>query len=137
MKKKTVSSARKKAWTAFSRFIRLRDTIERGSGEYVPCTTCGSIKHWKEQQAGHFIPQAQGNAVRFDERNVHTQCYRCNINLGGNGPEYYPFMENEYGIDVIAELKRLSNTTRKYSISELEEMEKEYKERAKLLEAEL
>lgn len=137
MKKKTVSSARKKAWTWFSRFIRLRDTVERGSGEYVPCVTCGTIKHWKEQQAGHFIPQAQGNAVRFDERNVHTQCYRCNMNLGGNGPEYYPFMAREYGEFVIDELKALSNTARKYTIAELEDMEREYKDRAKQLEQEL
>jgi len=137
MKKKTITSARKKAWEWFSRFIRLRDTIEKGNGPYVPCVTCGAIKHWKEQQAGHFIPQAQGNAVRFDERNVHTQCYRCNINLGGNGPEYYPFMVSEYGEFVIDELKEISKSVRKFTIEELEEMERDYKARAKLMEGEL
>lgn len=132
-----ISTARKRAWVWFSRFIRLRDTIEKGVGEMVPCTTCGDVKHWKEQQAGHFIAQAQGNAVRFDERNVHTQCYRCNINLGGNGPEYYPFMVREYGESVIDELKRISKMTRKYTAEELLEMEKEYKDRVMAMEAEL
>ena len=76
-------------------------------------------------QAGHFIPQAQGNAVRFDLRNIHVQCYRCNINLGGNGPEYYPFMLEKYGQDVIDELRKLSNTSVKFTAPELQDMIKE------------
>jgi len=135
--KKKISTVRKKAWTWFSRYIRLRDTIAKGVGEYVPCVTCGSMKHWKEQQAGHFIPQAQGNSVRFDERNVHTQCYRCNMNLGGNGPEYYPFMVGEYGEFVIDELKELSRLQKKYTVEELEGMAREYQGRVKEMEAQL
>ena len=71
-------------------------------------------------QAGHFIPQAQGNAVKWDLRNIHPQCYRCNINLGGNGAEYYPFMEETYGKEVIDELRQRSNTTVKISRAEHE-----------------
>jgi 5-methylcytosine-specific restriction endonuclease McrA len=133
MKKKKVSTSRKKAWEWFSRYIRLRDTLERGSGQYVKCCTCDTVKHWKEMQAGHFIPQAQGNAVRFDERNVHAQCYRCNMNLGGNGPEYYPFMVELYGEEIINELKLLSKTTVKFTASELDDIAADYKARAECL----
>lgn len=136
-KKTTVTSVRKKAWAEFSRFIRLRDAARYGAHGYVPCATCGTTKHWKEQQAGHFIPQAQGNAVRFDEKNVNTQCYRCNINLGGNGPEYYPFMVAKYGEDVIDDLKRRAKTTKKFTVTELEEMRITYRDKAAELEAEI
>ena len=132
MKKKTISKARKNAWKQFSRWIRLRDAKD---SEYVACCTCGIVKHWKQQQAGHFIPQAQGNAVRFDERSVHVQCYRCNINLGGNGPEYYPYMLERYGQEVIDDLKLKSNQTVKFTVSELEEMEQKYKRLADEIES--
>jgi len=80
-------------------------------------------------QAGHFIASAQGNATRYLEDNVHGQCYRCNINLGGNGAEYYPFMVEQYGLERVNELRRLSNTTLRISIAEFEAMEIEYKRR--------
>lgn len=85
-------------------------------------------------QAGHFIPQAQGDAVRYDIRNIAPQCYRCNINLGGNGPEYYPYMERTHGKEVIDELRRLSNTTVKYTESDLEDMIENMTEMIKELE---
>jgi len=121
--KKTKRSNKKKAsdklWELISKYVRQSSADHRGIAE---CVTCGIQKPWKELQAGHFIPQAQGNAVRYDMRNIHCQCFRCNINLGGNGPEYYPFMVNKYGEDVVAELRALSRTTRKFTESELDEM---------------
>lgn len=123
-KRKTISSAKKKAWAWFSRYIRLRDSDEYGM---CKCVTCDNRKPWKEMQAGHFIAAAQGNATRYLEDNVHGQCYRCNINLGGNGAEYYPFMVNQYGANRVDELRRLSNTTLRISIEEFEAMEAKYK----------
>ena len=119
MAKLTLKSAKKKRWTLTSQYIRRR-AADPHTGE-CNCVTCGATKHYKELQAGHFIPQAQGNAVKWDFRNIHPQCYRCNINLGGNGAEYYPFMLNEYGEEVISELRRLSNTTVKITINEHKE----------------
>lgn len=79
-------------------------------------------------QAGHFIPKAQGNAIYFEESNVNTQCYRCNINLGGNGPEYYSFMLQKYGQDEIDRLKWLAKTTVKFTVQDYLDIEKKYKE---------
>ncbi len=126
MKSKTpsISRAKKKAWTWFSRYIRLRDSDEY---QMCKCATCDHRGHYKTMQAGHFIASAQGNATRYLEDNVHAQCYRCNMNLGGNGAEYYPFMVERYGVARVDELRRLSNTTLKISASEFGQMEALYK----------
>ena len=102
--------------------------------ELAECVTCRIVKPWKELQAGHFIPRAQGNATYFDLRNIHSQCYRCNINLGGNGAEYYPYMLDKYGIEVINELRELSRTTKKITIPEYEDMIKDMEQKLKDLE---
>lgn len=117
----------KDRWKLTSRLVRLSASDHTGM---CSCVTCGKTKHYKELQAGHFIPQAQGNAVKWDLRNIHPQCYRCNINLGGNGAEYYPYMEKRYGTKVVSELRRLSNTTVKLTIAD-------HKEAIKLLEQQL
>ena len=121
----SVLKARKKAWGAMSRYIRIKYSDSNG---YCSCVTCGLTKHYKEMQAGHFIPQAQGNAVRFCEENVHPQCYRCNINLGGNIVEYYEYMREMYGEEKILELRQLSKTTVKYTVKDLQEIEAYYRQ---------
>ena len=108
-----------KLWKLTSEYVRRKSASSVGM---VQCVTCGISRHWKQLQAGHFIPQAQGDAVRYDLRNISPQCYRCNINLGGNGPEYYPYMEKTYGKEVIDELRYLSNQTVKFSLQDLEDM---------------
>ena len=123
MKKKR-STIKKRLWKVISEYIRRKHADDNG---YVSCVTCGITKHWKEMQAGHFIPQAQGDACRYIEENIHPQDYRCNINLGGNGPEYNAYMLEMYGQEKIDELRRLSKTTVKLSISDLEALEAEYK----------
>lgn len=120
MKKKTVSQLRKKLWELTSKFVRLSAADSYG---FCFCVTCSARLDWiYEAQAGHFIAKAQGNATAWDLRNIHVQCYRCNINLGGNGAEYYPWMLNKYGEDVVSELRRLSKTTRKITRAEYEIM---------------
>jgi len=92
---------------AFSRFIRLRacDGCNRGV-----CVTCGAIVDYSEANAGHFIPR-QHLAIRYDERNVHLQCVRCNKWMHGNLINYTLYMQNRYGQEVVDELMRLKRTT--------------------------
>lgn len=126
MNKKKVRKAsrrtklKKKLWNLTSEYVRRRDSY---NGR-VKCCTCGIEKEWKGDgmQAGHFIPQAQGDAVRFDLRNIHPQCYRCNINLGGNGAEYYPYMVKRYGQEAVDKLRYLSNRSVKFTESDFEDM---------------
>ena len=118
-KTKTITSLRNKLWKLTSLYVRLRGS---DFDDNCSCVTCGHTRHYKEMQAGHFIAKAQGNATAWDLRNIHPQCYRCNINLGGNGAEYFPFMLKTYGSEVVDELRQLSNTSRKISRVQYEEM---------------
>ncbi len=101
-KAKTLGWYKKELWKVFSQYIRMRD-----SGV---CITCGAIKHWKKMQAGHCIPKANGGLrLYFDERNVNCQCYRCNINLGGNGAVYNQRIRDIYGTTAMETLLKYFN----------------------------
>jgi len=60
--------------------------------------------------AGHYIPRSLSGFLFFDERNVHAQCYRCNIHLSGNSDEYAQRIVKVYGE---SELERLRRDKRK------------------------
>lgn len=98
----------------------------------VKCCTCPDVKHWKEMQAGHFIP-GRCNSILFDERGCHAQCRRCNYNEG-NGPEYTPFMIERYGQDVVDELRNLRHKTVKFTHGDYVEKHEKYKKLAGELE---
>jgi len=115
---------KEKAWKEFSKWIRRRDLCRSDNG-YQPCITCGTVKHYKELQAGHFIA-GRTNAILFDERGVHAQCYGCNVGRYGNSVEYFIYMEKRYDRDTIDDLRRLRNTTRKYTLEELEALRDKY-----------
>lgn len=89
----------KKLWTLFSKFIRERDN-------YI-CFTCGK-KSWPAQ-AGHYITGATCRKyLFFDERNVHCQCYHCNVNLSGNWPAYQKKMWAKYGKKIDREFEKIN-----------------------------
>ena len=99
MRKTSKKNYKKKLDTIFSQFIRLRDN---GKG----CYTCGVKKTWKELQCGHFIPR-QYFALRYDERNCHSQCYACNMLYNGQPSKYALNLIKEYGEGIIQELENL------------------------------
>ena len=134
-RKKKVISPRKKAkdaaWTAFSAYIRTRDCLRfTGDPQEGVCVTCKRPYPYKRLQAGHFI-DGRGNAVLFDERIVYTQCWQCNgkppYGLGGNYVEYFRFMLDEWGLEMIDEFRALKNTDKPYKIYQFNEIEQEYK----------
>lgn len=96
--KSILTKQKEELWKWFSKYIRLRD---KGI-----CFTCGRYAEGSGYHAGHFVPAAVGGLLlRYDERNVHGQCYHCNINLGGWGERYAQRMEEKYGKKVVAELR--------------------------------
>ena len=131
MAKQKLSTVKKRLWTLVSKYIRLKYSDYAG---YCSCVTCGATKPYKEMQAGHFIPKKKGNAVYFVEENIHPQCYQCNINLGGYGAMYNRFMLETYGQEKIDELLALAQTKLKFTVNDLLDMEKEYKQRLKEFE---
>ena len=93
-KKEGIPYAKKRAWGAFSKYIRARDG---------KCFTCGSTENL---QAGHFIKASQcNNYFNFNETNVNAQCMRCNVFLDGNYIEYTIAMIDKHGVEIIQELK--------------------------------
>ena len=103
----------------FSQWIRRRDTVTDGMGVCITCCTVARL------QAGHFIKR-QHLATRWDERNVHGQCPRCNLWLHGNEGEYCNILIKRYGQDVVDELMRLKRTTVKMTRSDYEDLLRKY-----------
>jgi len=126
-KKFTTGKLKKKLWTVFSRFIRIRD---KGK-----CFTCNIQKPWTQMQAGHFIPKSTGGlALYFHVQNVHCQCFRCNINLGGNGAIYAKRIKDVYGEEKFDELLDIHyNGCRKLTIFDYEKLIKIYEAKEKEL----
>ncbi len=134
MKRKTVASVKKKAWCVFSECTRKRDCLlTTGCSSFGLCITCGKRYHFKLLQAGHFVA-GRHNAGLFSERGVHAQCYNCNINLRGNTLEYRRKIIELYGDGVDLELEAEARQTKKFSISELEDLIQGWKEQIKILE---
>lgn len=67
------------------------------------CATCRRLLTIPQRQAGHFIPRYV-HATRWDRRNLHTQCAKCNVVLGGNLKEYQDFIRTFYGKETLEEL---------------------------------
>jgi len=112
-----------------SRYILLRDAIEdaeqgrvpkTSNYEWVRCRTCGKVLFRLESgsHAGHFVTKGHGGAsgVYYDERNVHTQCHKCNVWEEGNSIEYHKFMLEKYGEEVIEELRLKHKLPRPHKI---------------------
>lgn len=120
-KVKPLGFYKKKFWKLFSEYIRRRD---RGV-----CFTCGLTKHWKQQQAGHCIPKASGGlALYFDIINVNCQCFRCNINLGGNGAVYIEKIRERFGEGAVEYLFELKKERWKWTKDDYIERIEAYKE---------
>lgn len=117
----------------FSRYVRLRDSDENGTGK---CCTCGKLLYWKDAHACHFVSRRH-MATRWDERNVHLGCPRCNTFLDGALDEYSAFIIDRYGKDTFDELLRLKRTTKNWLHDELKSMADDYAKRAKTLESNL
>lgn len=96
MKKRSPKSLKNELWELCKKVVRSR---YKNEDESWNCFTCGRrIDEARKAQTGHFIPSGGcGAYLRYDLRNLRIQCYNCNINLGGNGAEFYRRMILEVG----------------------------------------
>lgn len=140
MRKLKLSTEKKRAWTNFSKYIRLRDAIKTtGTKIIAECYTCGKqypINGIGCLQAGHFIP-GRGNSNLIDEIGVHAQCYNCNVNLKGNWVEYERHLYQDYGGEQVELLKLEKGRVLQRKAFEWNEIAKTYlKKYQELLEGE-
>lgn len=105
MKKKSIKSLKTKLWELCKQIIRQRYQNKDGTWN---CYTCGRrIDEPAKAQTGHFIPSGScGAFLRYDLRNLRIQDYYCNINLGGNGAEFYKKLVEENGQEYVDQLFR-------------------------------
>ena len=74
------------------------------------CFTSGKPVEGSNCHCGHGIPSAVGGALtRYHPFNLHVQSYHENINLGGNGGEYYRRQVEKYGQEAVNKLYELKN----------------------------
>lgn len=132
MKKKYVSpqkkrqKLKKKLWAILSDYVRARDAYT--------CITCGTRGEGSGIHCGHFIPSSIcGLALRYDERNLAAQCFRCNIHLGGWGERFAEALERKHGKEFVEELRKARHTTTLEKDYDWEGKIKEYQEKLKQL----
>lgn len=107
-KLRSVSSLKTDVWEACKQAVRRAYVNSDGSWR---CFTCDRrITHPRDAHTGHFIASSIGGAtLRYNLDNLRIQCYNCNINLGGNGAEFYQRLVKEVGQAKVDELFALKN----------------------------
>ena len=112
----------------FSKYIRLKEAVKANG--YVKCVTCGKIDKWENMDAGHYVSRDRW-ATKYDICNVHCQCKACNRFKGGASADYAAFLVSEYGSGILLELVQKGREYKKFTLDELKQMAKKYREKIK------
>lgn len=112
-----------KAQQAFNAYIRERD-------RHLPCISCNR-HHSGQYHAGHYKTVGARKDLRFNEDNCHKQCSVCNNHLSGNLAEYTINLIKKIGQDRFDKLEKVE--IKSYSVEELKEIIKTYKDKLKQL----
>ena len=105
----------------FNTYIRQRD---KGR----PCISCGTLTG--QMHAGHYRSVGSAPHLRFNENNVHVQCATCNNFLHGNLINYRRNLVQKIGIGKTEYIENYNETV-KYSIDEVKDLIKLYKQKIK------
>lgn len=110
-RKPSMRLLKSKLWAECKRIVRERYSHHNG-GWY--CYTCDSyLDEPRKAQTGHFIPSSICSVeMRYDLDNLRVQCYRCNINLSGNWPEFEKRLNAEMGEGFTDKLKARNESTK-------------------------
>lgn len=122
VKKKKISSLKKKADKLFSEYIRKRD--------HNICFTCGTKTG--RMQCGHFISR-QYLIHRYDDLNNNCQCVRCNIFMKGNYIIYTLKMLDQFGREKIDRMIKTKSDISHYSIEDYEKIINDIKLKMELI----
>lgn len=125
------STLKAKLWKIFSEYIRRKDADHQG---LAACVSCGKIDHWKNLDAGHYIPKSLGLSIYFEERNVAPQCAGCNRFRHGHLTSYALYLIKTYGAGILDDLDALRRTKAKFSASDYLELIEAYKQKLDALQ---
>jgi hypothetical protein len=125
----------KKTQAAVNKYVRVRD-------EGKPCISCGTSllklgRRGGDYDAGHYRSVGSAPHLRFavEEGNINGQCKRCNKWLVGNVVAYRQGLIMRIGLEAVEKLEA-DNDSRHYSLDQLQDIERDYKDKTKALEAE-
>ena len=130
MVKITKTRAKKRAWDAFSLWVRTSNSYMAGDTRWVKCYTCGKEKPIKEMSAGHAIG-GRNNAVLFDERIVKPQCVGCNIWGRGQYQIFAYKLIKELGMGEYEKILTEARIPVQYKVYQYQEIEEKYKKKLK------
>ena len=125
-----IKITKKKVWTKFSRYFRLKNVNSRGYGK---CYTCDRWFHWKQLQAGHGL-SGRTNAILFDEEVIRLQCMQCNVFKGGEYDIFHNKLIKENGQKWFSKKVKQKRVIKKYPPKELEKLYYFYHNEAKKYE---
>lgn len=121
-----IRTLKKRARYYCHKFIRLRDKDE-------PCISCGKIfKHGETTHASHYMSDGNNSRTRYDERNIHKSCVKCNAYQSGNLANYRIRLIEKIGIDDVLDLER-KDEIKKWKKEDLKEIIENYKEKIKIM----
>ena len=118
------SKSQTKADKYFSLFIRKRDSING----LARCITCGKLV--SDPDCGHFISR-RFQSTRYDEKNAHAQCKKCNRFQNGNQYEHGKAIDRKYGEGTADKLLQKSKMQCIRKAHDFEHIAKTYREKLK------
>jgi hypothetical protein len=107
-----------------NKYVRQRD------GSF--CISCNKPINGKID-CGHFFSVGNYPSVRFDLRNLNSQCIRCNQFNGGSLHEYRKYLIEKIGLKEFEDLEQKAHQNRQFDIIEIKEMIAEYKILTKMI----
>lgn len=133
--KKKISNAHKNKFASRKGLIYKLDRVyscyikekEQTDG-YASCITCDKTFDVYSMDCGHYVSR-RVMQLRYDERNTHVQCVRCNRFEQGNIDVYTLKMIEMYGSDIIQEFHKIRNNNVKITDFDLTEKLKFYSEK--------
>ena len=117
MPSKSIPKLKKEADKWFSKYIRLRDSLN-GIAE---CITCGVQKPISQMQNGHFVSRT-ASKLRYSEFNCNAQCVGCNMFKQGEQYKYGKALDEKYGKGTADKLMAQRHETHKWKAEELEQI---------------
>lgn len=110
-------------------YIRTRDIGK-------PCISCG-IQWQSDHQCGHFYKSELYSNLRFEEKNLNSQCKQCNLRKEGNESGYRVGIIQRFGKEVLEYLDNKAKDNKKNDFHwdrfDLEEIRKYYQDKIKTL----
>ena len=98
--------------------------VARDRAKGYGCISCGT--HNGKPQAGHYLSRGARPGLRYDERNIWLQCYRCNVELSSNAIMYRIELVKRIGAQAVEELEQ-DYTVKNYTHSDLIELGAHYR----------